>query len=69
MYFIYDCNGQVCGNSKGYATYKGAEAQANSTRRPAGRHIWQAFNLKSDLDDKAGVPASGRLIYEIKLVK
>lgn len=66
MYFIYDCNGKVCGNPKGYATCKAADRQANSAKTKAGRHIWEAFNLKSDLDDRAGIPAGGRLIYEVK---
>jgi hypothetical protein len=27
MYFIYDCNGSIVGNSKGYKTHKGAQTQ------------------------------------------
>jgi hypothetical protein len=27
MFFIYDCNGSIVGNFKGYKTHKGAQAQ------------------------------------------
>ena len=27
MYFIFDCNGQIVGNPKGYKTHKGAQTQ------------------------------------------
>jgi hypothetical protein len=43
-FFIFDCRGRIVGNAKGYATHKGAHRQANSTRTPAGRALWEAHN-------------------------
>lgn len=39
-FFIFDSEGRIVGNPKGYATHKGASIQANSTRTPAGRALW-----------------------------
>lgn len=41
-FFIFDSEGRIVGNPKGYATHKGAAIQANSTRTPAGRALWAA---------------------------
>ena len=32
MYFIFDCNGAIVGNPKGYKTFEGAERQADSKK-------------------------------------
>lgn len=66
-YFITDARGNIAGNAKGYPTYKGAERQANMQGSKAFNQIWNVFNEVSDEMDKRGEPASGRLIYEIKL--
>ena len=68
-YFIRNCLGEVVGNVKGYATYKGAERQCNMTSSKVFANIWNVFNDESDKMDKQGLPASGRLIYNIKLEK
>ena len=43
-YYIYDCNGQIVGNPKGYATMRGAcRAEKNKTRI-----LWDRFYAKRD---------------------
>ena len=59
MYFIFDCNGKVVGNPKGYATFKGAYRQQNLKGSPAYNAIWAAFNAKN-------IVLSGTLICSIK---
>lgn len=66
-YFIRNCLNQVVGNPKGYPTHKGADRQANMKTSKAFADIWNTFNVESDKMDAKGVPASGRLIYSIKL--
>ena len=44
MYFIYNCNFEVVGNTKGYATHKGASRQAEFGF--ASNQIYKAFNLR-----------------------
>lgn len=68
-YFIYDCNGVVVGNVKGYPTYRGAERQAEQGTAKAHKAIWEAFYAKEGSLDAHGYPKQDRLIYEIKLVK
>jgi hypothetical protein len=41
-FYIFNCNGHIVGNPKGYATHASAHRQANSTKTPAGRAIWAA---------------------------
>lgn len=65
-YYIRDCNGQIVGNPKGYATFKGADRQASGVKTKAARAIWAAFDVKGAQLDKEGAPAGGRLIYTIK---
>ena len=48
MFFIRDCNGRIVGNSKGYATMRGAEAQRDIYGTPAYRAIWAAFWDKNE---------------------
>jgi hypothetical protein len=33
MFFIFDCNGDIVGNPKGYKTHKGASTQCNIDKR------------------------------------
>ena len=64
MYFIYDCNGNIVGNPKGYRTYNGAERQQNSKKSIAYKAIWDAYYLK------APNPANNdRLVCSIKLIE
>ena len=56
-FFIFDCTGQVVGNPKGYATHKGASAQANGSNTPASRAIWAAH--------RAGLRKSGTWLWAI----
>lgn len=44
-FFIRDCNDNIVGNPKGYATMRGAQAQAN-IRKPAGRAIRDAYDAR-----------------------
>lgn len=48
MYFIYDCNGKVVGNPKGYATFKGAERQQNYPYSKAYCSIWEAYDNREN---------------------
>jgi len=42
MYYIFDCQGNIVGNPKGYRTIKGAIIQQNRHWSPANRAIWLA---------------------------
>ena len=68
VFFIRDCNDQIVGNPKGYATMRGAETQT-SPRRPTGRAIWAAVNARKAADAAAGTPINlrGTRICSIKL--
>ena len=48
MYFIYDCNNNVVGNSKGYRTHKSA---ATGIRYPACKAIWAAYEARANKSD------------------
>lgn len=60
MYFIFDCNGKIVGNPKGYATNKGASIQA----RRIGGKAWHAIMLARELD-----LTGTDLLYSIKLMR
>ena len=60
MYFIYDCNGKIVGNPKGYATMRGASRQAKIFNSKAWRDIRKARDL--DL-------TSTTILYSIKLMR
>lgn len=55
-YFIYDCNENVVGNPKGYATFRGAASQEANRRSPARRAIDAAFYAREAAEIAAGVP-------------
>ena len=44
LHFIYDCNGQTVGNTKGYATFRGASQQAFSVKTKAYAQIRSAYD-------------------------
>ena len=46
-FYIRDCNGQIVGNPKGYATMRGAQAQTANWRSPAAQAIAQAFQARA----------------------
>lgn len=56
-YFIYDCLGLICGNHKGYDTYKGANIAVSKIKMK----LWERFDLI-----KKHKPEM-TLIYSIKL--
>ena len=64
MYFIYDCNGNIVGNPKGYRTYNGAERQQNSKKSIANKAIWNAYYLKA-----SNPTNSDNLVCSIKLIE
>lgn len=43
-FYIFDCNGNVCGNKAGYHTCKGANRCLNNPRHKAYRQVWDAFD-------------------------
>jgi hypothetical protein len=49
MFFIFDCNGSIVGNPKGYATHKGAQQQANCEKTKTWGQLWNSYNLNGRL--------------------
>lgn len=71
-YYIRDCQDNIVGNPKGYATFKGAERQAEMRGKngsAASRAIWKAFYQVEDELIAQGENTNGRPIYSIKLQK
>lgn len=52
-YYIYDCNGNIVGNPKGYRTFKGANQQQNQKGSPAYRAIWDTYYQAKQADPSA----------------
>lgn len=48
-YYIRDCEGQIIGNLRGYATFKGANRQANHGK--ANRQAWNNYSVRSNRDN------------------
>lgn len=48
MYYIYDCNGKIVGNSKGYSTMSRAMAVSNNKRTKAYNDIWNTFYARDE---------------------
>lgn len=46
MYYIYDCNGEVIGNPKGYRTFRGANQQANSRWSKVYPKLWATYEKR-----------------------
>lgn len=59
-FFIRDCNENIVGNPKGYATMRGAIAQQNRPGSPAYRAIWAAYDERMAGYALAGVPVEER---------
>lgn len=51
MFYIFDCNDQIIGNPKGYATIKGASRWANTRRMQ--NLIWSTFDARADKSSTA----------------
>jgi hypothetical protein len=50
-FYIYDCNGGIVGNPKGYPTIKGAIRQQNMPGSKAYNAIWKSYyNRKNPKD-------------------
>jgi hypothetical protein len=52
LFFILDCEGQIVGNSKGYATIRGAIREHNKKGSKVYKEIWGRFELKRLIDPK-----------------
>ena len=67
-FYIRDCNDQIVGNPKGYATMRGAELQT-SPRRAIGQAIWAAVDARKAAEEAASTPLEkrGNRICSIKL--
>jgi hypothetical protein len=50
-FYIYDCNGSIVGNPKGYPTIKGAVRQQNMTGSKAYRALWKAYTERKNRED------------------
>lgn len=48
MFYIFDCNDNVVGNPKGYATIKGASRWANTRKMQT--LLWSTFDARADKD-------------------
>jgi hypothetical protein len=52
MFFIFDCNDNIVGNSKGYKTHKGAQTQCNlDASKPTKimALLWDRFHEKAQM--------------------
>ena len=69
MFYIRDCNDNIVGNPKGYATFKGASMQETKTNSPAYRAIWSAFDTRAarELADNVPLEARRRNISSIRI--
>ena len=48
MFYIFDCNYQLIGNPKGYATHQGAQRQCENEKSQVKKTIWTNYwNTKS----------------------
>ena len=56
MYFIRDCNNNIVGNPKGYATFRGAVKQQDTPGTPAYRAIWSAYDTRAAQERADHVP-------------
>jgi len=50
-FYIYDCNGRVVGNPKGYRTMKGALREQERKDSPARRAIWAAYAARENKEN------------------
>jgi hypothetical protein len=63
MFFIFDCNGVIVGNPKGYKTHKGAQNQCKlNGQSKVMQVLWNRFFERSQID------ATKTLIYSIRWV-
>lgn len=70
-FFIRDCHGNIAGNPKGYRTFRGANAQADSVKTTTGRALWATHEAHVTAQEKAGRTGwqIDRLIFSIALEK
>lgn len=47
-FYIYDCNGRIVGNPKGYRTIKGAIREQDRKGSPAWRAIWASYDAQEN---------------------
>lgn len=55
MFFIFDCNGDIVGNPKGYKTHKGAQRQCNLDKSKPTKVmalLWDRFHAQAQLDNR-----------------
>ena len=55
MFFIFDCNGEIVGNFKGYKTHKGAQGQCNLDNSKPTKImalLWDRFHAQAQLDNR-----------------
>jgi hypothetical protein len=62
MFFIFNCNGSIIGNPKGYRTHKGAEAQCTKRTKIRSEIYSDFFNRTFGNDPR------NTLIYSIRWV-
>lgn len=65
MFFIFDCNGDIVGNPKGYKTHQGAQRQCNLDNSKPTKImalLWDRFHAQAQIDNQK------RRIYSIRWV-
>ncbi len=65
-FFIFDCNGEIVGNIKGYKTHKGAQRQCNlDSSKPTKimSLLWDRFHAMAQLDNRKSRIYSIRWAY------
>lgn len=58
-FFIFDCEGNIVGNPKGYRTMKGAQRQQNSHNSKVYRQLWGAY------ENRTGAALESNLVSKI----
>jgi hypothetical protein len=56
MFFIYDCNGDLVGNPKGYRTFIGASRVESGRNSKVRAQIWDTFTARRRQELAAGIP-------------
>jgi len=54
-FFIFDCNGEIVGNPKGYKTHKAAQTQCNLDKSKPTKImalLWDRFHAMAQMDNR-----------------
>jgi hypothetical protein len=62
-FYIYDCNGRIVGNPKGYRTIKGAIREQDRKGSPAWRAIWASYDARENKSDTLVSSVTSAALY------